>query len=50
MRSLATKSYFLIYLILFSSLSSIHGAEEAAKKNKFREREATDDALAYPEM
>ncbi|KAK7834265.1 protein DEFECTIVE IN EXINE FORMATION 1 [Quercus suber] len=50
MRSLATKSYFLIYLILCSSLSSIHGAEEAAKKNKFREREATDDALAYPDI
>lgn len=38
----------LICLILFVPLKCIHGEEP--KKNKFREREATDDALGYPEM
>lgn len=39
----------LFLLLLFSiSLSLIHGEE--AKTNKFREREATDDNLGYPNL
>lgn len=41
-------SALLVCLILFARSKCIHGEE--AKKNKFREREATDDALGYPEM
>ncbi|KAK6943074.1 hypothetical protein RJ641_028451 [Dillenia turbinata] len=42
---------FLLLLLLFSSsLHSIHGDSEEPKKNKFREREATDDALGYPNI
>ncbi|KAG6736250.1 hypothetical protein POTOM_061008 [Populus tomentosa] len=37
---------FLICFLLFTS--SIHGDE--SKKNKFRDREATDDALGYPDI
>ncbi|KAL3639439.1 Protein DEFTIVE IN EXINE FORMATION 1 [Castilleja foliolosa] len=42
---------FLNFLVFtLSCLSFDHGASqlEEAKKNKFREREATDDALGYP--
>ncbi|TYJ96262.1 protein DEFECTIVE IN EXINE FORMATION 1 isoform X1 [Cucumis melo var. makuwa] len=42
-------SVLFICLILFSPLKCIHGEEEA-NKNKFREREASDDALGYPEI
>ncbi|KAG7965009.1 hypothetical protein I3843_09G201500 [Carya illinoinensis] len=48
MRSSATSRLFLICLILLSSLNFINGDE--SKKNKFREREASDDALAYPDV
>ena len=41
-------SALFICLILFAPSNLIHGDE--AKKNKFRERVATDDALGYPEM
>ncbi|GFY82313.1 defective in exine formation protein [Actinidia rufa] len=45
---------FLICLFLFGSLGFIHGVSESnseeTKKNKFREREATDDALGYPNL
>ncbi|XP_052172966.1 protein DEFECTIVE IN EXINE FORMATION 1 [Diospyros lotus] len=43
---------FLICLLIIGfSLGFIHGANsEEAKKNKFREREATDDALGYPNL
>ncbi|KAI5561208.1 hypothetical protein BDE02_16G099000 [Populus trichocarpa] len=37
---------FLICFLLFTT--SIHGDE--SKKNKFRDREATDDALGYPDI
>uniref|UniRef100_A0A2N9FAV5 DEX1 C-terminal domain-containing protein n=1 Tax=Fagus sylvatica TaxID=28930 RepID=A0A2N9FAV5_FAGSY len=49
MRSSAIKSCLLICLILCLSLSFIDGQEEA-KKNKFRERDASDDALGYPDI
>lgn len=39
---------FLICLILCVGLNLCHGEEP--KKNKFREREASDDALGYPNM
>ncbi|CAL5389798.1 unnamed protein product [Camellia sinensis] len=49
-----TSSVFLISLLVFASLGSIHGISESesegTKKNKFREREATDDALGYPNL
>lgn len=40
--------FFLACLILCTALHSSHGEE--AKKNKFREREASDDALGYPNV
>ncbi|XP_068317459.1 protein DEFECTIVE IN EXINE FORMATION 1-like [Pyrus communis] len=39
---------FLICLILCAGSSFVHGEEPA--KNKFREREASDDALGYPNI
>lgn len=39
---------FVISLILCTALHFSHGEE--AKKNKFREREASDDALGYPNV
>lgn len=46
---------FLLWLLLFAPLSPAHGAPGSAggeggakKKNKFRERQATDDTLGYP--
>ncbi|CAL1378871.1 unnamed protein product [Linum trigynum] len=39
---------FFICLLLSDCLHSIHGEE--IKKNKFREREASDDAAGYPEL
>lgn len=48
MRSSASTQAFLICLILCSSLNFINGEE--SKKNKFREREASDDALGYPDI
>lgn len=49
-----TSSVFLISLLVFASLGFIHGVSESesegTKKNKFREREATDDALGYPNL
>ncbi|PON63713.1 Quinoprotein alcohol dehydrogenase-like domain containing protein [Trema orientale] len=39
---------FLICLILCTGLSFSNGEEQ--KKNKFREREASDDALGYPNI
>ncbi|KAK6943550.1 hypothetical protein RJ641_024652 [Dillenia turbinata] len=42
---------FLLLLLTFStSLHSIHGDSEEPNKNKFREREANDDALGYPNI
>lgn len=41
-------SALFICLILFAPSNLIHGEE--TKKNKFRERVATDDALGYPEI
>ncbi|KAL6987731.1 Protein DEFTIVE IN EXINE FORMATION 1, partial [Sarracenia purpurea var. burkii] len=45
---------YLICLFLFALLGFIHGVSESkseeTKKNKFREREATDDALGYPNL
>ena len=39
----------LYLLLVFSiSLGLIHGEEE--KANKFRDREATDDSLGYPNL
>ncbi|KAK1298897.1 hypothetical protein QJS10_CPB14g01720 [Acorus calamus] len=45
----------LLCLFLFTVLSTgVHGVPETplgdAKKNKFRDREATDDALGYPNI
>ncbi|XP_062166288.1 protein DEFECTIVE IN EXINE FORMATION 1 [Alnus glutinosa] len=48
MRSSASTRALLICLILCSSLNVINGEE--SKKNKFREREASDDALGYPDI
>jgi hypothetical protein len=48
MRSSASTRAFLICLILCSSLNFINGEEP--KKNKFRDREASDDAAGYPDM
>lgn len=40
---------FLLSLVLFSiSLNSINGDEQDKSNNKFRDREATDDNLGYP--
>lgn len=39
---------FLLCLVLGTCLSFVLGEE--SKKNTFREREATDDSLGYPEM
>ncbi|CAK9179759.1 unnamed protein product [Ilex paraguariensis] len=38
----------LLYVCV--SLSFSHGVSEETKKNKFREREASDDALGYPHL
>ncbi|KDP24492.1 hypothetical protein JCGZ_25056 [Jatropha curcas] len=46
--SATTTSIFLISLLLSASLNSVNGEE--TKKNKFREREASDDALGYPDI
>ncbi|XP_077238805.1 protein DEFECTIVE IN EXINE FORMATION 1-like [Tasmannia lanceolata] len=47
-------SYFLLWLLLSASFNSIHGASDSQgselKKNKFREREATDDAMGYSNL
>ncbi|XP_027072575.2 protein DEFECTIVE IN EXINE FORMATION 1-like [Coffea arabica] len=40
---------FLCYLVLFNCYFAGLRSEET-KKNKFREREATDDAVAYPNL
>lgn len=37
-----------VFCLVFTWLSFANG--EDAKKNKFREREATDDALGYPNL
>ncbi|KAK9290180.1 hypothetical protein L1049_008346 [Liquidambar formosana] len=47
MKSSATR-VFLICFLVFTSLNFVNG--EDSKKNKFREREATDDALGYPNV
>lgn len=47
MKSSAFK-VLLIGLVLCTALHFSHGEE--AKKNKFREREASDDALGYPNL
>lgn len=44
-----TRVLFLCYLLIFNFNFSISRSEET-KKNKFREREATDDALGYPNL
>uniref|UniRef100_A0A5B7BQS9 DEX1 C-terminal domain-containing protein n=1 Tax=Davidia involucrata TaxID=16924 RepID=A0A5B7BQS9_DAVIN len=47
-------SVLLVFLLLCASLNFIHGVSESkseeTKKNKFREREATDDAAGYPNI
>ncbi|KAJ8753926.1 hypothetical protein K2173_000180 [Erythroxylum novogranatense] len=45
---MAAVRVLFIYFLLFISTASVLG--EDSKKNKFREREATDDAVAYPEI
>nr|ASU91612.1 defective in exine formation 1 [Tapiscia sinensis] len=47
MKSSATR-VLLICLLLGACLNFVHG--EDSKTNKFRERQASDDALGYPEM
>ncbi|KAJ6808984.1 protein DEFECTIVE IN EXINE FORMATION 1 [Iris pallida] len=47
---------FICFLLFSSSSDSVHGADDpkqedsAEKKNKFREREASDDMLGYPNL
>lgn len=49
MKSSATATFiFFICLLLGASITSVYGDD--SKRNKFREREATDDALGYPEI
>ncbi|KAJ8550977.1 hypothetical protein K7X08_000347 [Anisodus acutangulus] len=43
-----TRVYLLCFLILSSNFS--HLRSEETKSNKFREREATDDSTAYPNL
>lgn len=38
----------LLYYLLFIGLNCADG--EDSKRNKFRQREASDDALGYPNM
>lgn len=44
------RAVLLICLLLVDSLSFINGSPEGGKKNKFREREASDDAAGYPNV
>ncbi|XAR68857.1 Lambda-carrageenase [Bertholletia excelsa] len=44
---------FLIYLLLFASSGYVRGVSESKSeetKNKFRQRQASDDAVGYPEL
>ncbi|KAF8402711.1 hypothetical protein HHK36_010799 [Tetracentron sinense] len=49
-----TTTFLLICFLLSASLNFIHAVSESqseeTKKNKFRDREATDDALGYPNI
>lgn len=45
-----SRAVVLICLLLINSLSFISGSPEGEKKNKFRQREASDDAAGYPNV
>lgn len=47
MKFFEIRTLFVFWLV-FAGLGVANG--EDAKKNKFREREATDDALGYPNL
>lgn len=50
MKPFSSKKVLLFLLLLCTFSSSVFAEEDTKKNNTFREREATDDALGYPEI